>query len=243
MISVCLTTYNGSSFLKEQLDSILKQLGQEDEVIISDDGSTDATLSIIAYYNDKRIKVLHHQPVPTKYKFSLTTNNFENALKYAKGDYIFLADQDDIWNKTKVRECLILFEKGYDLILHDCDIIDESNNRIADSYFEINKSRIGILNNFSKNSYLGCCMAINKKFLNKILPFPRIPVPHDIWIGLIYEKYGQVFFSKQKLISYRRHKNNVSPSGEKSNNSLVFRFTYRINILAAFLKRILTYRL
>ncbi len=239
MISVCLTTYNGALFLREQLDSIRKQLGAQDEVIISDDGSTDETLAIIENYKDSRIVLLHHTPIKKEFKFSLTTDNFENALSRAKGDYIFLADQDDIWKDNKIEVCIELFKNGYDLILHDCDIVDEKNNKIANSYFEINKSQKGIIKNFSNNSYLGCCMAINRKFLNKILPFPKISVPHDIWIGLIYEYYGNVFFSDEKLISYRRHGGNVSPSGEKSKNSLLFKLKYRINIALSFVGRIM----
>lgn len=108
MISVCMATYNGGRFIKEQIDSILPQLSQYDELIVSDDGSTDRTLEIIASYKDERIKVFHHQKTGNKYyptlKVCYSTNNFENALKQAKGDYIFLCDQDDIWEKNKVEE-------------------------------------------------------------------------------------------------------------------------------------------
>lgn len=209
MISVCITTYNGEKFLKQQIDSIIIQLEKDDEIIVSDDGSSDSTLQIIQDYNDKRIKLFHHSPQNSKYRFSFTTNNFENALKHAKGEYIFLADQDDIWKDDKVEKCLNLLKKGYNLILHDCDIINENNNKMGDSYFEINKSQKGILKNLSNNSYLGCCMVIDRKYLHKALPFPKTPVPHDIWIGLIYEKFGEVIFIDQKLISYRRHGGNV----------------------------------
>lgn len=239
MISVCLTTYNGGKFLKQQLDSILCQLGSEDEIIISDDGSTDNTLQIIENFLDNRIKLLHHHPKSGKYKFSLTTENFQNALQYAKGDYIFFADQDDIWCENKVRECIKLLQKGYDLVLHDAEIIDENNNVIINSYFRINNSKTGILRNIKNNSYLGCCMVINNNFLNKILPFPNIPIPHDIWIGILYEYFGKIIFTDQKLLSYRRHGGNVSPSGEKSKNSIIFKLKYRINFVFAFLKRIL----
>lgn len=238
MISVCLTTYNGAKFLKQQLNSILCQLGANDEVIISDDGSTDETLLIIKNYYDTRIKLLYHKPKSGKYRFSLTTNNFQNALQNARGDYIFFADQDDIWKENKVEECVKFLQQGYDLVLHDADIIDENNILISKSYFEINNSKIGILNNILNNSYLGCCMALNNKFLNKILPFPSSPVPHDIWVGMLYEYFGNVILTEQKLLSYRRHGGNVSPSGEKSKNSIVFKLKYRANIISAFFKRI-----
>ena len=91
MISVCIATYNGEKYIKEQLLSILPQLGKKDEVIISDDHSTDNTLDIVKGLNDNRIKIVMNN------REKGYTSNFENALSYAIGDYIFLSDQDDIW--------------------------------------------------------------------------------------------------------------------------------------------------
>ena len=88
MISVCIATYNGEKYLAEQLDSILLQVSEEDELIISDDGSTDGTIDIIMSYHDNRVKVLHHISSPGS-SFVKATRNFENALLHAHGDYIF----------------------------------------------------------------------------------------------------------------------------------------------------------
>ena len=90
MISVCMASYNGAIFIKQQAVSILNQLGLEDELIISDDGSKDNTLEILASLNDSRIKIYHHSAPHG------VVSNFENAIKHASGDYIFLSDQDDI---------------------------------------------------------------------------------------------------------------------------------------------------
>jgi len=84
-----MATFNGERYLKEQLDSILSQLGDEDELIISDDGSSDKTLEIIHAYKDKRIRFFHNRRKGI-------ANNFENALSRARGEFIFLADQDDV---------------------------------------------------------------------------------------------------------------------------------------------------
>ena len=92
MISICITTYNGEKYIKEQLDSIICQINHDDEIIVSDDGSTDATLSIIAAYNDKRIKVFHHDSssITTTFPLDKPTHNFEYAITKAQGDIIFL---------------------------------------------------------------------------------------------------------------------------------------------------------
>ena len=100
MISVCIATYNGEKYLRKQLDSILNQLEYNDEVIISDDGSSDETLNIISSYNDKRIHVFHNKGEHGVVK------NFENGLNHVLGDYIFLCDQDDIWKSNKVQVVL-----------------------------------------------------------------------------------------------------------------------------------------
>ena len=134
MISVCLATYNGESFLKEQIDSILCQLSLEDEIIVSDDGSSDKTIEILNAYGDSRIKI---------YKGPCQNNpalNFENALAQARGDYIFLSDQDDVWELNKVEVCL-KYLKNYDLVLSDCSIVDRDLQLIYKSFFDHKKIR------------------------------------------------------------------------------------------------------
>ena len=96
MISVCIATYNGEKYIKQQLLSILKQIKVNDEIIISDDHSTDKTFNIIKSFNDTRIKFFLNN------KGKGYTRNFENALEKAHGDIIFLSDQDDIWIDNKV---------------------------------------------------------------------------------------------------------------------------------------------
>lgn len=100
-----MATYNGGTFLKEQMDSILDQRFEENkdvelEVIVSDDGSTDDTLEILTSYHDPRIKILEHKK-HRKYKYyaklRAVTDNFANAINHAHGNNIFLSDQDDIW--------------------------------------------------------------------------------------------------------------------------------------------------
>ena len=236
MISVCIPTYNGEKFIYQQIISILSQINSDDEIIISDDGSTDKTLDIIKSFNDDRIKIFYNNKIKSKYSFNLTTQNLQNALLKARGEIIFLADQDDVWIDNKIERCINYLKNGYDLILHDCAIVDQNNNLIDKSYFKLNNSTPGIFNNIVKNSYLGCCMAINKKVLNYALPFPK-DIPHDIWIGLIAEEFTKVKFLQEILINYRRHGNNLSASGEKSSNTLLFKIKYRAIILREFINR------
>lgn len=221
MISICIATYNGEKYIKEQLDSILMQLEDDDEVIISDDSSTDTTIKIIESYNDNRIRIYKNQ------KFKSPIFNFENALNIASGDYIILSDQDDIWNINKI-STIKKYLKSYDLVLSDTNIINANGDEIDTSFYKLNGSRKGLIKNLIKNSYLGCTMAFNRKILEKSLPFPKDIPMHDWWIGLIGEIYGKTYFIDKKLISYRRHGNNASPTGETSNYSLFKKILFRI---------------
>lgn len=110
LISVCMATFNGGKYIREQVDSILNQefnenQGVELELVVSDDGSTDDTIQILESYHDGRIKIFKHQN-KKKYKYLNATRackcNFENAMLKASGDYIFLSDQDDVWYPWKI---------------------------------------------------------------------------------------------------------------------------------------------
>lgn len=224
-ISVCIPTYNGERFINEQIDSIVNQLGPNDEIIISDDSSTDQTVEIIKSYADPRIKLFENQ------KFASPVFNIEHALKHALGDTIFLADQDDIWENNKV-ELLLKKLKIHSLVVSDGQIINHNGEVIAPSIFNILNSKNGFTKNFMKNSYMGCCMAFNKDLLKSILPFPKGIAMHDLWIGLIAEVYGNPVFVPEKLIRYRRHEQNETPLDSTTNkNSLWFKLSFRITIL------------
>src|SRR3954471_17623480 len=121
-VSVCIATYNGADFIIEQLHSILRQLGTTDEVIISDDSSTDDTLELIRSLNDTRISILEKQ------QFRSPIYNFENAISKARGKYIFLADQDDVWLDGRIDKRLPLLQDNYDLVLNNCKIVDRDLN-------------------------------------------------------------------------------------------------------------------
>lgn len=223
-ISICIATYNGEKYIKEQLMSILHQIGVNDEVIISDDSSGDDTVAIIKSIQDDRIYLYENQ------KFKSPTFNFENALKYATGDYIYLSDQDDIWYDGKVDKIQKLFLK-YDLVLSDACIINFNNKIINKSFFKLNNSKKGFLQNLYKNSYIGCAMAFNRVILEKSMPFPKDIPMHDWWIGLNAELYGKVYFLNEQLIGYRRHDSNASPTGEKSKYSTMRKISFRIRLI------------
>ena len=166
MVSVCIASYNGCKYMKEQLISILSQLSCDDEIIVSDDGSCDGTLEIVSNMEDSRIKevlnIEKHGVVP----------NFENAIKYASGDYIFLCDQDDLWVENKVKTCVEALQ-SVDLVVHNSLLMDGVGNVSDIDFFSLRKSTAGYWKNLYKNSFIGCCMAFRREILDYVLPFPE----------------------------------------------------------------------
>lgn len=224
MISVCMATYNGAKYIEQQIDSILIQLSENDEIIISDDGSNDDTISIAESLSDRRIKIFHndgrHGVVP----------NFENALIHSTGDIIFFSDQDDIWDRKKVWICVEAL-KDADLVVHNSDVVYEDGSHLNDDFFMLRHSGPGYFRNLMKNSFVGSCMAFRKEVKDYVLPFPKHILWHDMWIGLMVEKHGKTKFINDKLLYYRRHGNNASATSEKSTFSRWFQLKYRLQML------------
>ena len=229
MISVCIATYNGQKYIKEQVDSIISQLAPSDEIIVSDDESTDNTIAILKQFNDQRIIVIENN------NRKGVVGNFENALNHATGEYIFLADQDDVWHPNKVKICLEYLQNN-DCILHDAQVVDENLTETTPSFFKQRNTKLGYWNNIYINGFVGCCMAFNRKLLNKILPFPNNIAMHDIWIGLIASKKYKVELIHKPLIKFRRHSSNTSCTAGKSNLSLWSKIQYRVIMLKTLLK-------
>ena len=229
-ISVCMATYNGEKYLREQIESILPQLGEKDELIISDDMSTDSTRDIILSYRDSRIRLLIHE---TNHGF---VRNFENALSNASGDIIFLSDQDDVWLPGKVEKSLRELEK-VDFTVSDCITVDDNRNHISTSRIKDFKIKTGFWSLMIRTRYLGCCMAFRKELLEAALPFPKNDyyMEHDLWLASVAECYFRTSLIDEPLIEDRRHGGNASGGGITKGYSIqtkVLRRLYRLFKLA-----------
>lgn len=201
-VSVCMATRNGEKYISTQLGSILRQLLPDDEVIISDDSSTDGTVEILSAFSDPRIKLFKDNT------FYNPRSNFENALRHSSGDILILSDQDDIWLDNKVAVVRELFQRSgspVHLVVLDAHLIDASGAVVEESIFRKINAGKGVLKNIYDNTYLGCCMAFSRPLLEIALPFPqRIPM-HDMWLGILAELFGTVEFVEVKTMHYRRH--------------------------------------
>ena len=232
MVSVCMATYNGAVYIKEQLESILSQIGPEDEIVISDDGSTDATLEVIRSIGSPCIRIVQGPRMKSPSK------NFENALAHAKGDVIFLCDQDDVWQPNKVAVMLQALKTAA-CVVSDCRVVDAQLNVMDPSFYQVVRKHEGRWYNLLvRNCYLGCCMAMRREVLDKALPFPKTVPMHDIWLGNVAAFYYSLRFIPDNLMSYRRHGKNASTTSDPSASSLWQKLVYRYQIMAGLLSRI-----
>lgn len=231
MVSVCIATYNGADVIREQLESILPQLSRFDEVVVSDDGSTDDTVEIVKAIGSPLVRLIEgprrHSPI----------FNFECALQAAKGDIIFLSDQDDRWMPNKV-EVMVKALEQYDCVVSDCCVTDSHMAVTAESFYALNGTRVGRFYNLAcKNGYLGCCMAFKRRVLERALPFPKSIPMHDIWIGNVAAYYYTIGFIPEKLIMFRRHDHNASDTARKSSFSLLQKLKFRVNVIVPLISR------
>lgn len=204
-ISVCMATYNGARYLRPQLDSILDQLGPDDELLVQDDGSSDETPEILRSYDDPRIQLVANE------RNLGVISTFERCLARARHDIVFLADQDDEWLPGKLDAMVAHFlDPHVTGVVTDALIVDADNAVTGDSIFPHFHSGPGVLHNFVKNSYLGCCMAVRRDVLAVALPVPRSVRTHDGWIGITADMMGEVVFLPTPYVRYRRHGANLS---------------------------------
>ncbi|RHS97531.1 glycosyltransferase family 2 protein [Firmicutes bacterium AM41-11] len=212
--SVALCTYNGEKFIEQQLESILDQTEMIDEIIICDDGSTDNTIQMVQHtLLDKNID---YKLVRNKTNLGFK-KNFYQAISLCQGDIIFFCDQDDVWNKNKVKVMTDVFENNPNALLVF------SNASVTDAYLQpIDNlfSSLSFQQDFMKNKEVqvqrlladnfvtGATSAIRKDLITLAKPYPK-NWAHDYWFGVISALYNGLFCVNDKLINYRQHSNNT----------------------------------
>jgi glycosyltransferase involved in cell wall biosynthesis len=198
-ISIAMTSYNGERFIGEQLESFSRQLYLPDELVITDDGSTDGTIAIIERFarNAPFSVELHRNRENLGW-----AKNFEKAINLCSGDFIFLSDQDDVWLPEKILRVMRMFENrpNVQVIINDAIVADES----LTSFGRTHRSNIDFVTRSSSNFYAGCCSAHRKSWHDLSLPIPS-DLPHDYWINGLAMELGCAYPMTDALQYYRRH--------------------------------------
>ncbi len=230
-----MAAYNGARYIKEQIDSILPSLGENDEIVVSMDPSSDETESIVSEYAGKDSRI---RKVVNEGKHGVVSN-FCNAIANCRGRYIFLCDQDDIWAEDKILKVIDRFEKeGAWLVIHDGAIGDAEGKDTGMTLFELTHISTDPWRNFYKGTYWGCCMAFSAKLVPAILPInPKLR--HDLFIGILTGFLKKkIVLINEKLIIHRIHGDNLTEAGRRSMPLVI---ADRIRLLFTLITRIIKY--
>ncbi|MFX0092783.1 MAG: glycosyltransferase family 2 protein [Candidatus Hodarchaeota archaeon] len=208
LVSVAIATYNGEKFLKEQLDSIYKQTYKNIEVVVSDDCSIDGTVKILDEYKQK---------FGLKYSVNEqnlgVVKNFERAISRCQGEYIALADQDDIWLPEKI-QILVDNIRHYSLVCSCAYLIDQNKGIIRTLKWNEYGVPTKKENQFQvlayRNFVAGCTSLFKRNLLSLAFPIPKGMSFHDWWFALVASKMNGVKHLNSPLLYHRQHWSNLT---------------------------------
>ena len=220
-----MATWNGADHLDQQFTSILGQSRLPVRVLVADDGSTDATLSLVRAWQ-------HRSSVPVELLPAMperlgSCRSFERLLAASRAPYVMPADQDDLWDADKADRLLSVmgdlearWGSGVPLLVHgDLRLIDRAGCVFASSFHRfqgLQPQRSAWLAIALQNVVTGCATLLNRSCIEQALPFPPQAVLHDWWLALVAARQGHVAFLPDACVSYRQHGGNaVGALGER----------------------------
>ena len=207
-----MATYNGEKYLKEQIESIINQSYDNWTLLIRDDKSKDNTVSIIEEYErkDSRIKLLRDKKANLGF-----VKNFEELLNNSQKEFIMFSDQDDYWEKDKIKNYIEILKKNENLIQKP--LLIHSNSFVCDKDLKIIKQKFinsVVAREKDTNSYFfsyivqGSTVMINKRMKEISIPFLKAVTLHDRYFHLLAEFFGNRIFIDKTLTKYRQHADN-----------------------------------
>lgn len=221
MIDILMSTYNGSRFISEQLDSIIAQTFSDFRLIVRDDGSTDNTRDIIGEYarNDERISL-----IDDKLGNLGAARSFMRLAEISTSSHIMFADQDDVWLPDKVKTS---YEKIVEmaafhgnnkplLVFTDLTVVGEALNEINASMWQYQRLEPDISADWrtllAQNVVTGCTIIANRAAVDAALPFDLNEMLHDHWLAVNTARLGNIVYLKEPTVLYRQHGVNVAGS-------------------------------
>lgn len=215
-LSIVMCTYNGAAYLQPQLDSLLAQSLRPDEIVIGDDGSTDASMDMLQAFAVRArdagiaVRLLRHR------ENMGYVDNFSAGLRAATGEVLFLCDQDDVWQADKLARMSERFEQHPSLLLlhSDARLVDAEGRSLGCSLFEAlqmtpqEKEAIHGGRAFDvvlRRSFVtGATAALRRELVSLALPVAPGWI-HDEWLAALAAAAGRVDFIDEPLIDYRQH--------------------------------------
>ncbi len=224
-VRVVMATFNGQTFLEEQLQSILQNKMPSDisfSVAVYDDASKDDSCKITEHWIQKYPNIFLHS---NKQNIGFI-KNFLTGLAASNADYTFLADQDDIWHHQKIENSLNAMRRAEErlgketpiVLFSDAAILNDNSKKIEHSFIlknHLNATKTNFAALLTENKCLGCTMMVNRAVYPYLKSFPDDIRSHDHWLALIGACFGHVEFLNQETLLYRQHSKNAI--GSKNN--------------------------
>jgi glycosyltransferase involved in cell wall biosynthesis len=217
-VILLLSSYQGRTYLEKQIQSIQEQSFQNWELLIRDDGSSDATYELLESLQAKDERI-HLMPPANNVGAiqSFSTLMKEGLQRFSEASYFMFADQDDIWLPLKIEKTLVCMQRleeeySHVLIHSDLEVVDNNLQTIAPSFFKFqhiqhkNDSALQVL--LVQNFVTGCTVMVNRKLLQTASPVPGAAMMHDWWLALCAASIGKVGFVSQATMLYRQHQGN-----------------------------------
>jgi glycosyltransferase involved in cell wall biosynthesis len=237
-LGVVIATYNGERFIEAQLESLVAQLRPPDELIISDDGSTDRTLDIVAEFAKAA-------PFPVRIHVNRQrlgwAANFMAATKLCSQELIAFCDQDDVWHPRKIATLLPDFEEEDTLLVcHDAEVVNANLERLYPlGRLPPQRAKFIPLQLGPWDNAFGFTQIIRRDLLQfsnfwpQSLDHDRMPTPmaHDQWFFFLASVLGIVSYFPTSLALYRQHGNNAVGNEIHKYNALSIR-TIRGNMVS-----------
>lgn len=205
-ISIAMATYNGEEYLQEQLDSFLGQTRQPDELVVSDDCSTDRTLEIVERFAMTAPFKVHYYRNKKNLGYA---GNFNVVLQHCTGDLVFMSDQDDVWHSSKIEKMAAIFDEqpALQLLIHDLEFCKADLTPIGQTKIE----RMEEVFDLNKSYVVGMATAVGGSFLKLCLPIPdQAGIAHDGWLHECANAIGKKAIMRDVLALYRRHPSNTT---------------------------------
>jgi glycosyltransferase involved in cell wall biosynthesis len=217
-IDILLATFNGASYLSEQLDSLLAQTCRGWRLLVRDDGSSDETLEILENYRSRHPDAI--TIIPNEGQNLGACGNFSRLLEQADAPYVMFCDQDDVWMPGKIEITLAAMrelerEHGAEtpfLVHTDLMVVDERLKRLGDSLWlfqctepqKLTKLNRVLMQNFAT----GCTVMINRALRDLAVPVPAEALMYDWWLALVATAFGRVAVVERPTVLYRQHGGN-----------------------------------
>lgn len=219
LVRILLASYQGEAYLRQQLDSLLTQDYDAVEIVVSDDGSRDASPQILEEYAQAWPgRVIHHR---SGRRFGSSQAHFLYLLRqFGDAPYVMFCDQDDVWHPDKVSRTLREMQRlcpdpAVPALVHtDLRVVDQDLREIAPSFLRfsaLDGSRIALNQLLVQNVVTGCTVMVNRALVQRFCGAAETPdvLMHDWYLALLAAACGRIGYLDEATIDYRQHGGNV----------------------------------